>query len=75
MVRNLANFHWNPPFGGVRLHSTYGLKMPLLLRVAAPSNHVVEQLGQSRSRDQCERTDQIIAVQLQKRIIHGFRST
>jgi len=42
MVRNLANFHWNPPFGGVRLHSTYGLKMPLLLRVAAPSNMLFE---------------------------------
>jgi len=42
MVRNLANFHWNPPFGGVRLHSTYGLKMPLLLRVAAPSNKSIQ---------------------------------
>jgi len=61
MVRNLANFHWNPPFGGVRLHSTYGLKMPLLLRVAAPSNSTLQLTAAIAASDElCVRRLQVV---------------
>ena len=44
-------------------------------RDPAVAERVVQQQGQPRRGDQRERTDQIIAVQLQKRIFHGSRST
>lgn len=58
MYRNLTNLHWNPPCGGVRLHSMG--PGPRFLRVAAPSNHRV-------NRTACQRCWQVPSAALRLR--------